>query len=141
MLQRDDKRVIAQVVDSSTAHDIIPIIRKYIESVATIYSDEWRAYKKFLKYYVYEHEVVMYGKGQYIGGEKYINNIENFWSQLKRAIIGVYRVTSEKHLQSYVDEFVFRRNTMEYTTKERFVYLLKNTKGYRLTYNQLKKAC
>lgn len=83
----------------------------------------------------------MYGKGQYIGGEKYINNIENFWSQLKRAIIGVYRVTSEKHLQSYVDEFVFRRNTMEYTTKERFVYLLKNTKGYRLTYNQLKKAC
>lgn len=78
---------------------------------------------------------------QHVRGKKYTNNIENFWSILKRAIIGVYKIVSKEHLQAYVNEFVFKRNTMKQDTKEQFLHILKNTKGYRLTYNQLKKAC
>lgn len=140
MLQRDDKRVIAYVVPSTTSKDLLPCILKHIECVATIYSDEWKAYKNLTKY-GYKHEVVKHGEGQYVDGERYTNNIENFWSQLKRAIIGVYRFVSKEHLQAYVNEFVFKRNTMDYTPKERFLHILKNTKGYRLSYNQLKHAC
>lgn len=94
MLQRDDKRVIAYVVPSTTSKDLLPCILKHIECVATIYSDEWKAYKNLTKY-GYKHEVVKHGEGQYVDGERYTNNIENFWSQLKRAIIGVYRFVSK----------------------------------------------
>lgn len=86
---------------------------KHVECFATIYSDEWQAYKKLSECHGYKYEVIKHGEGQYVDGENYTNNIENFWSQLKRAIIGLYRVTSEKHLQLYVNEFVFKRNTME----------------------------
>jgi len=79
-------------------------------------------------------------RGEYVNGEAHTNNIENFWSQLKRGIIGVYRVVSPEHLQFYVDEFVFRRNTCKFVPKERFLHLLSNTKGYRLTYKDLKKC-
>lgn len=140
MYQRDDKRVIAYVVQNTTSKNLIPLILKHVECFATIYSDEWKAYKNLTKY-GYKHKVVKHGEGQYVDGENYTNNIENFWSQLKRAIIGVWRVVSKEHLQAYVNEFVFRRNTMDYTPKERFLHVLKNVKGYRLTYRQLKNAC
>lgn len=140
MLQRDDKRVIAYVVPTTQEKDLLPCILKHIECVATIYSDEWKAYNNLTKY-GYKHEVVNHGKGIYVRGKRYTNNIENFWSQLKRGIIGVYRVVSKEHLQAYVNEFAFKRNTMKQTTKEQFFHILKNTKGYRLTYRQLKKVC
>ena len=39
------------------------------------------------------------------------NNIECFWSHLKRGVDGIYHWVSKKHLQSYVDEFSLRFNT------------------------------
>jgi transposase-like protein len=36
--------------------------------------------------------------------------VENFCSLFKRAIIGVYHRVSAKHLQAYLNEFVFRFN-------------------------------
>lgn len=141
MFQRDDKRVIAYVVPTTTEKDLLPKILKHVECFATIYSDEWKAYKNLAKNHGYKHEVVNHGQGEYVRGKKYTNNIENFWSILKRAIIGVYKIVSKEHLQAYVNEFVFKRNTMKQDTKEQFLHILKNTKGYRLTYRQLKKAC
>ena len=35
---------------------------------------------------------------------------EGFWSHIKRGVSGVYRGVSTKHLQSYLDEYVFRYN-------------------------------
>jgi hypothetical protein len=49
----------------------------------------------------------------------------------------MYRVVSPEHLQYYVDEFVFRRNTCKFVPKESFLHLIVNTKGHRLTYKQL----
>ena len=38
------------------------------------------------------------------------NTIEDFWSLAKRGIGGVYHSVSSKHIQSYLDEYVFRYN-------------------------------
>ena len=72
---------------------------------------------------------------EYVRGKVHTNNIENFWGNFKRAIIGVYRVVSPQHLQFYVNEFVFRRNTCKFVTDDRFLYFMENVQGYRLRYN------
>lgn len=139
MIEREGK-VIAKVVPSTTEKDLIPLITKYINSFATIYSDEWKAYSH-LEDYCYYHHVVNHGEKQYVNGKDYTNNIENFWGNLKRGIIGVYRVVSPKHLQLYVDEFVFRRNTCKFEPRERFTHLMNNLRNTRITYKQLVHAC
>jgi len=47
-------------------------------------------------------------KTRYARGDVHTNIIEGFWSQMKRSIDGTYHAVSEKHLQSYVDEFAYR---------------------------------
>lgn len=37
-------------------------------------------------------------------------NIESFWSQMKRGLTGTYRSVSPKYLMNYCDEFTFRHN-------------------------------
>lgn len=101
----------------------------------TVYTDEWKSYKGLKNYF--EHHVVNHGKHEYVNGKAHTNNIENFWGNLKRAIIGVYRVVSKKHLQYYVNEFAFRRNTFKVNPTERFFHLISNVSGYVLTYKQL----
>ncbi|MBR1526280.1 MAG: transposase, partial [Prevotella sp.] len=58
------------------------------------------------------------------------------WSLLKRGVIGIYHYISKSHLQKYVDEFVYRYNTRDFTECGRFNLLLRNTE-HRLTYKQL----
>jgi len=36
--------------------------------------------------------------------------MENFWSMLKRGLVGVYHKISKKHLQRYIDEYVGKYN-------------------------------
>jgi len=43
-------------------------------------------------------------------GDLHTNNIESFWSLLKRGVIGSYHHVSRKHLQRYVDEYCWRTN-------------------------------
>ena len=43
-------------------------------------------------------------------GNAHTNTIENFWSLLKGGISGVYHAVSEKYLQAYLNEYVFRYN-------------------------------
>jgi len=66
----------------------------------------------------------------------YTNTIEGFWSILKRGIFGVYHFTSKKHLQLYVDEFVFRYNIRTQKETVRFNALLGNLEN-RITYKEL----
>lgn len=104
---------------------------------ATIYSDEWLGYKSLKR--IYDHQFVKHGNGEYVNGQIHTNTIEGFWSQLKRGIFGIYHFTSVKHIQNYVDVFVFRYNTRKGNEVDRFNPLLKNT-ACRLTYEDLINA-
>ena len=101
---------------------------------ATIYSDEWLGYKG-LKY-IYDHQFIKHGQGEYVNGRVHTNIIEGFWSLLKRGIFDIYQFISVKHLQNYVDEFVFRYNSREMREGERFNALLANA-SKKLTYKDL----
>ena len=58
----------------------------------------------------YNHQTVDHGRKQFVKGNTHTNNLEGFWSQLKRSINGTYHFVSPKHLQTYVNEFAFRYN-------------------------------
>lgn len=73
---------------------------------------------------------------EYVNGKVFTNTIEDFWSTLKRGILGIYHFWSKKHLQKYVDEFVFRYNTHNLNDHARFDILLNNCTT-RTTYQEL----
>ena len=138
MVERQKGRVSAHVVKSTSKEDLLPHIQRNIDITACVMSDEWMAYRDLDN--IYDHLFVNHGEKQYVNGDAHTNNIENFWSQFKRGVIGVYRKLSNYHLQRYVDEFVFRRNTCKFVTADRFVYLLEHVEGSRLRYKDLIKG-
>lgn len=133
MVQRNGK-MVAKVVMNTSAEQLTPIIQKYVNLNSIIYTDEWHGYKEADK--MYEHYFVDHASRQYVNGTVTTNRIEGAWGILKRMIIGIYHYTSRKHLQRYVDEFVFRYNTMNESQFSRFNLFLCSTRN-RLTYKQL----
>jgi len=115
MLQRGGL-VIAKVVPNTKAKTLRPLIDKYISEGSNVYTDEWY-YGNLNKRY--NHSFVNHKKKNYGYGDVYTNTIEGFWSIMKRGIIGIYHYVSRKHLQKYVDEFVFRYNYRKLREGER----------------------
>ncbi len=133
MVERGGK-VKAKAIKDTT---MITLTREVINSVkkgATIYSYEYTSYNALRR--VYDHSVVKHNAKQYVNGRIHTNTIEGFWSIFKIGIFGIYHFTSKKHLQMYVDEFVFRYNTRQGSESDSFNLLLGNTER-RLTYNHL----
>ena len=77
-----------------------------------------------------------HNSNEFVDGDVYTNSIECFWGLLKRGLLGIYHRTSRKHLQMYIDEFVFRYNTRDRKDSERFSILLSNMIN-RLKYRDL----
>ena len=102
MIQRGGK-VVAHVVESVSAEQLLPKVLETIDLFGTVYTDEWKAYNDLNKYY--DHSIVNHGKKEYVNGNTSTNCIENFWTRVKGAIIGVYRVVSRKHLQNLLLDF------------------------------------
>lgn len=116
MLQRGGK-VVAKVVGNTKAKTLRKEILKTVKFGSTIYSDEWN-YGKLSSHY--NHACVYHCFGVYGIGDVTTNSIESFWATIKRGIIGVYHKVSRKHLQHYVDEFVWRYNTRKLPLQQVF---------------------
>jgi transposase-like protein len=98
-------------------------------------TDEHHGYKSIGREFA-KHSVVNHSKGEYARGHATTNSIENFFSILKRGIVGVYHQVSEAHLKRYVTEFDFRYNTRKLNDFERSNEALKGISGKRLTYRR-----
>ncbi len=133
MVQRGGK-VKAKVVKSVHAKTLIPIIRENVEKDSQVYSDQAMQYNDLWMEYV--HASVNHSR-EYVRDNVHTQNIENFWSLLKRTLKGTYISVSPVHLQKYVEEQMFRYNERHATDRERFVALLQSVSGKRLTYAKL----
>lgn len=123
------------VVPDTKAKTIQPLVLKHIEKGSRLLTDEWSAYQGLNKYYT--HQFVDHGKGEYVQGDITTNRIENYWSHLKRSIIGVYYKVSRKHLQMYLNERSFRFNNRMSIISEKIDLFLQGITGKRLTYQTL----
>ena len=72
-----------------------------------------------------------------VRGKVHTNGIENFWSLLKRSIKGTYVSIEPFHLERYIDEQAFRYNARKTNDGVRFVRVLAEIIGKRLTYTEL----
>src|SRR3990167_116222 len=71
----------------------------------------------------FNRHAVEHSHGEYVRGDVHANTIEAFWSHIKRSITGTHKGVSKKHLQEYLDAFVFLRNN-RHNDKARFFSLL-----------------
>jgi transposase-like protein len=137
LLQRDGK-VVLRVIEKNSAKGVTikPIVREVVSKEATIITDGHGAYAGLKKEYK-AHGVVRHEIGEYVVGNFHTNNIEGFWSILKRGIIGTFHSVSHKHLQRYCDEFSYRYNNRRVSNLERLTESIKSCGQARLTYRNL----
>ncbi len=86
-------------------------IDRNIKQGATVITDDWKGYHVISKRFL--HEIILHSCFQYVRNHIHTNSIENFWSLLKRGVIGQYHHLSDRYLNKYLDEFCFRFNNRD----------------------------
>lgn len=102
-------RVIARVAPDIKKNTLQSIAKEYILPSSTVFTDDYVSYDG-LEQQGYVHKRIRHSARVYVAGDIHTNNIEGFWSLVKRGIGGVYHNVSHKLLQSYLDEYCFRFN-------------------------------
>jgi predicted RNA-binding Zn-ribbon protein involved in translation (DUF1610 family) len=64
-------------------------------------------------YMGYEHHTVKHSAGEYVRGDVHTQNLDSFWSLLKRGVIGTYHHISENYLPLDHAAFQFRLNNRQ----------------------------
>lgn len=132
-------RVMTFVTKDTSAETLNQIIDNNVCNGATIVTDAYKSYATIGN--AYNHITVKHQDGGYIteqnGNKFHTQNIENFWSQLKRGYVGIYHYMSPRHLHRYCNEFATRYNLRESTNIERFLFVLRNVDIPPITYREL----
>jgi transposase-like protein len=127
---------ILKVIPNTLSETIKPTITDLVKDrKTTIVTDAATWYHGMDKLYSF-HVAVNHGAYEYVRDGWHTNQIEGFFSLLKRGFIGIYHRMSQKHMQRYCDEFSFRYNTRKIKDNARFENTMMHTNG-RLKYNQL----
>ena len=117
--ERSTKQVYAKVMlpneegKKLSGKQLISVLDDVCKEGTTVISDDFKGYnildKETEKNYL--HLSVNHSQGQYsVGIGIHTNNIENFWSLVKRQYIGTHHHYSVKYMQLYIDEMSFRQN-------------------------------
>lgn len=129
LVQRNGK-LTAVVTKDTSPEAIQPLIRRFVRPETVFISDDWKAYKglgdNYLHYTVKHSDRGFKNPPEY-DSEVHTNNIEGAWKIMKNSLRDMYNSVSKKHLQWYVDEFVYRYNMRKVTDEQKFNHLLRNS--------------
>jgi transposase-like protein len=129
-------------VPTTRKHELERHIRSNIKHGSSVYTDAHPSYRRLAEQNFgddYVHAAVDHAIA-YVVGQVHTNCLENFWSLLKRTIKGTYVSVDPFHLFRYLDEQTFRFNHRQATDGERFVTVVRDILGKRLTYAHLVSA-
>ena len=87
----------------------------------------------------YYHRVVRHGSQEYVRDGVNTNAMEGFWSHFRRMIIGCYHDVSDKYIQRYINEAVYRWNTRNMDESQRFAHMFNKSIG-KCNYLQVKMS-
>jgi len=127
-------RIKTSHVPNVKRRTLAPEIRAAVEPGATVYTDALKSYLGLSD--VYDHQTIDHAI-EFVNGNVHTNNVENFWSLLKRTIKGTYVSVDPVHLDAYLDEQAFRFNERQHNDGIRFRNVVSSVAGRRLTYAEL----
>jgi transposase-like protein len=132
-------QVVAKVAKGTDSGTLQGAITGSAVPGSTVCTDEHRSYVGLGARF--DHRTVCHSAKQFVDGMAHTNGIESVWAVLKRGFYGIYHSFSEKHLQYYIDEFVFRLNegNCAIDTADRLESLVRGAADRRLTYRALTK--
>ena len=123
-------------VQNTSKDTLQTIIQQFVIDGSTVITDEHNAYNGLEKL-GYSHAVINHGSDEFVNGVLYTNSIESFWSHFRRMIHGVYHDVSDKHLQNYIDEAVYRWNTKKDEECQRFSDMFHTSIGLVVRWKQI----
>lgn len=139
-----DGRARSFHVASITARNLRPILVTQISRQSHLMTDGAKFYVRPGEEFA-AHSSVDHARGEYArGGFHHSNTVENYFSILKRGIIGTFHHVSEAHLKRYLAEFDFRysnRSGLGINDAMRTDEMLRGIGGKRLTYRRIGEAC
>ncbi|MGO8951873.1 MAG: IS1595 family transposase [Rhodomicrobium sp.] len=131
-------RVRSFHVQAVTGQTLKPIIQANMDKNSYLMTDDSAVYPAIARQVADGHGTVNHSANEYVRAYFWhTNSCENYFSILKRGIIGVYHHVSEAHLHRYLAEFDFRHNNrikLGIDDKRRAENTVKGAKGKRLTY-------
>jgi len=140
ILQRNGE-VRTSVMTTVNGENLYKMLRHTVDRSARLHTDEGGAYRPVGKYFDGGHYTVNHKEWEYArdenGFKATTNTVEAFFALLKRGVIGTFHNVSRKHLHRYCSEFAFRWNTRTLDDGGRFIALIQNGDGARLTYAAL----
>lgn len=119
-------------------NNIRSILVTNVDRASHLMTDDARVYWSVGKEFA-NHGTTLHAAREFAKGEKHSNTAENFFSILKRGVVGTYHHWSEAHLGRYLAEFDLRYNTRDMNDAERAAAILKGGEGRRLTYRRTDK--
>ena len=134
-LLEENGKVVNHMVEKAYHKTLSKIMVDHVEKGSTLVTDGYHAYKRLSKNY--NHVIVDHNNDVYVVNGLSTNNLEGYWSLLKRGIVGIYHYVSPKHLHRYCNEFAFRYNTREDSEAARFDFGITQAEGKRLKYSKL----
>ena len=133
LVERDGK-VRSFHVANVTGELLRPIIVSHVNRATYIMTDNAPVYTSIGREFG-GHGSVNHSAEEYVRAAFcHTNTVENYFSILKRGIIGTYHHVSEAHLHRYGAGFDFRYNNREITDMQRATIAAKGIEGKRLTY-------
>lgn len=106
-----------------------------VHRASTLMTDEANAYRTVGKEFA-DHGHTLHAARVFAKGDAHSNSAENFFSILKRGVIGTYHHMSAAHMHRYLVEFDFRYSTRKLNDAERAAEAVKGARGKRLLYRQ-----
>lgn len=112
-------KAVARSINSVSSKTLLPLILNFTTDDAILMTDEFLGYKDVCKHR--EHFIVNHGKKQYVSDDGIVhsNTAESLNALLKRMIYTYYSI-SYKHLDLYLNEWIFRANLRDKSFVDRF---------------------
>ena len=116
------ERTMAIVVKSENAANVLPVIRRYVDTSAQIHTDQSNCYNQLSAWY--DHRTVNHSV-EYATDEGITNNqAESFFGRMRRSEYGVYNGMRPQYLAFFANEYAWREDMKAKSLREKFDDLL-----------------
>jgi transposase-like protein len=137
-LERGGK-VRTSVPNNRRKHTMHNEVKQNVSAGSILFTDELKSYNDLADEFA--HKVINHAVA-YVDGNVHTNNLENYWSLVKRGLKGTYISVEPFHLFRYLDEQAFRYNNRSRKDNlindgDRFDLALSQIAGKRLTFAEV----